>query len=102
MIGRGDDDRVDVLAFEHAAEITELGAATADQHGAFVHARREAIADAADFDIGLFFETVRVNLADEAETDDADIDAFVRAEHAAGGKRGEADGGGRRFEEGSS
>ena len=80
-----DDNALDILVLVHLPEIAvALGMGVPGVRQACLQAGLVTIADPNDVGFGAqFLEVGDVLLADQAEADEADADAFVRAEHAA-------------------
>jgi hypothetical protein len=83
VVGRVDDHRVDVGAFEHAAIVGVAGRASAGLLHRELDVRRVDVAHARDLDIVVRQEGVEHLVAAVADADDAHPDAVVGAEHAA-------------------
>ena len=92
MVGRGDDDGVDVFVVEHLAEVGVSFRVCRRRVRRRDPCAAEGFGDAGDLDIGLLDEGRGEDPADEADADDADVDAFIGPEDATGGERGQAHG----------
>jgi hypothetical protein len=94
MVGRRDDDRVDVGTLQHPPEIGVSRRVVARRRHALVHSLVRHLRDADNLAVGLGLEVEQMALADQADADEADADAIVRADHAPAGCRGRHRGGG--------
>src|SRR2546423_6558750 len=84
MIGRGDDDGINALVVEEATEIAVELHARSNELSGCLETRLISVSDGGHLRIGQSMEVASVNSPDQAKADDADANAFVRAEHALG------------------
>ena len=81
VVGRRDDDRVDVAPVEKPPVVLELLRRAADLRGGEVEVRLPQVADRHDLGVSLCEEAVEHLVAAVAEADEAEANAVVRPEH---------------------
>ena len=92
VIAGGDDDAVDGFVFHDLAEVLGGLRVREDLLG-FLQLRGVRVAKHRDLDAGHFGHASGIATALTAESDAGEADFVIRAEHAAGGERGEGEGG---------
>lgn len=82
VVGGGNNDRLNVLIVQKAAEVA-IAFRLRPAHGdALAHSRLITVGEGDNIHIRLIFEIVNVLVADESKADEADLHAVIRARGA--------------------